>query len=60
MEERLVSEKEVMEVLNLKKSEIAKMRSGGLKYVKVSKTKRLFFLTDLHEWARAHRLPEQG
>ncbi len=57
-EERLLSEQDVMQALGLKKQELAQMRSRGLKYVKVSAVKRLYFLTDLYEWSRENTMKQ--
>ena len=55
MEERLLSEKDMIETLGLKKSDLASMRQRGLKWVKVSKVQRLYFLSDVYEWCKSHR-----
>ena len=58
MEERLISEADVMNTLGLKKQELASMRQKGLKYVRVSKVKRLYFLTHLYEWAKSNTMQQ--
>jgi hypothetical protein len=56
MEERLFSEANLMEMLGLKKSDLALMRKKGLTFVKVSKVKRLYLLSDIHAWAGKNKM----
>ncbi len=57
--ERLMSEASVMEVLGLKRQELDQMRAQGLRYVRVSRTKRLYFLSDLYEWAKKNTMAQE-
>ena len=58
--DRLISEKDLMEELGLKKGEVYKMRMMGLKTVRISRTRRLYFISDIHEFARKNVIELQN
>jgi predicted DNA-binding transcriptional regulator AlpA len=60
--DRLITEAELLKVLDLKKSDLDNLRrEKGFPFVKFSQRKRAYFLSDVMEWAKKHRVtPEEG
>ena len=52
MEDRLLTEKQLMEVLELPPADIEAMRRAGLPYVRAGRGKRLYLLSATMDWAR--------
>ncbi len=62
MEERLISEAELLKSLGLKKPELDRLRrEKGLPFVRFSQRSRGYFLSDVLDWARKNRVtPDMG
>ena len=56
MEDKLLTEADLLKVLGLKKSALGQLRRNGLPYVRISKLCRCYFLSDLMEWSKGKRI----
>lgn len=55
----IIPEKELLELFGLKKSMVAKWRKNGLKYVRLSRTHRFYFVSDVLIYMHEHRICEK-
>jgi hypothetical protein len=60
MLEGMITETELMKLLNLKPSELSYLRrEKGMPYVSLSKTKRVYLEEDLMDWFKKNRQSEK-
>ena len=53
----MITEEELLKLLNVKPSELAHLRNEkGLPYVRFSRTRRIYLEEDLMEWFKNHRV----
>lgn len=56
MEEKLITEAELLKILGLRKSSLSELRYKGLPFVKLSHTCRVYFLSDIMAWSKGRRI----
>jgi len=56
MEEKLLTEKDLLEILGIKKSLLNHLRYNGLPFIKITSQCRAYLLSDIMAWAKEHRV----
>ena len=58
--QEIISEKDLLEVLNIKKSALYRLRKKGLPYAGLSKTQRVYLVESLLLWLEGKLVREEG